>query len=1231
MAAAGHFLKLRLFLEGVEVPVVSASIQSGKNAAAQAAIQIPANDYALDFRPRTLVHLFAYDIYNGVPPESMVSVGAPGTRVASQADGVDPEIEALLAPDRFESTPDQDHTDLINENFKLIFGGEVVGFSFSKSPMSRSIVLQCLDWSSYWDIAYQYQVSGFSMGGGGTRAAFTGASTSVFNDFLDQSGDTVSRLMATPPRSNPELKNTLLGGVVHLIEAIGGVYFGRNAVRGTNDFFSFAEIRLHITQMVGANPYSNRDERHLLSANGFGSLFSKALAGLGKQVSVRAVLLSLQRYIFHEVIPITAPRFIPGLYDPTMPHYEKVGLAAEPATAGAYRNAVQIQRTAQRMLAAQQRCVDAASTAREGHQVTQNLRAMIRTCNRASVAARRASLRSSSALPDRLLNTEAIAKAFYISALQMAEARAAIESRAGAGVTPPGTVSPAEAEGAAAQRPSRRASYPEAGTLAFYAVVSALGQTIDNMQGVIDMKVRRRVRRTFAQPDPPPKLITQIYRPDVWMVAPPRCNVIFPELYSQFSFGRHYMAETTRLLLRTNEAFYGSDELFDGFFMSPSNMLGTRNGQPIVVAVDPDIDNVNHPLHVSKDLLDHELFSGIIPAFERMNDLNLHALRGGYTTINGAQVGYAQLACNHIFFQKRYQSRELNMQGKFNPYLALGFPMLIIDKYLPVNELENGGYSEAVAARLRDIMAEGDGLNTHPTTDVEQDRLDINYTRLNEIVGDILENRPNTHYLGTAEMISHTIDATNGGTTSVQMAYARTTNERTEFLGDNVGTRARHSRNTRTTNVVAALEAPTVGSVGPRGGTIVEGGVVDVTSEFRPHAARGTEEAITRSRTTHTATGATRYTSSRTAPLFIPDAAINTRLRQGTRVVVGVQQPAQSYGPEVVAYIGSGGATDSSTINRVRGDAQRTIGEGGSVRSASFVTFRAYRVTERIGAYTRTRVELPPETLLFPPWYGDAWRSERIGGLYAYFFGTGAITDPLVVNAGSRDSTRSNVGGTLPTDDAARRERTLSVDFTRRFGDPSYETVRSLGADDRPTPGHTAPVPTASGEVTGPARADPVEGEAAMNAEIGRIRARSPIGLATEELVRIYSRVKLNKYDVHLFVQSYTWRPIASMIDLFGSANLEIDDHGTVVRGIEGFHSRAFGDFDDLRQIIGPVDGDRPRTILGLAVDDPARSSDDAAAARSAPIAARMDTRKEKRTAVMRYLFRMKAATGILG
>lgn len=1190
MSAIGQLLHLRGFIEGVEVPIVSAQIQSQKNAAAVASIQIPSNDHALDFRPRSLVHIFEYDSYHGAPPVSLGGVGSytePGVRVVTRDVGTDPDIEGLLPPERFESSTEQTIEDLLNENYKLRFVGEVIGFSVQKSPTGRAIVLQCADLSSYWDIAYQYMVSGMSLGGGGIRAAFTGASTTVFNDFLDGSADVITRLIDTPPRSYPNLQGSLLGGVTHLIEAIGGIYYGSRAVRGVNDFFSLAEIRLHITQMLGANPYTTRDESRLLHANGFASLFRRALAGLGRLVTIRQVLLALQRYIFHEIVPITSPRYIPPLTDPNLPTAETVRMEEDPNTRVIFRAAQQIKARCEELKERLSRSTDTDTARDESDRrggLATEVRRLTRLCTTAATRARAANIAlGGEGRLASLFGLPEVEQAFSSTGERFQQFLFASRR---------------------AQRTDIRTyTLPAPGTPDNETCISLMDSTIAAMQAVMDTSVRRRVQRRTSQPDPPPRLITQVYRPDVWMCAPPRCNVIFPENYSTFSYGRNFQQEITRMLLRTHSAFYGSDpQFFDGFYMAPSNILGARGGGRVLRGrggVEPP-ENSDAPVWVRRDLLDHELYTGIIPAFERMSDLNLHALRGGSAEIGGVRVGYAQLACNHIFFQYRFKSRQLMLSGRNNPYAVLGFPMLVIDKYLPIDHLRDGEYVAATAARLSEAIREGDGEVGSPE-EREQIR-EANTARVNEIIAEVAMQRPNTHYLGTPAMISHSIDAGNGGTTQIQMDYARDTNERSEFFGDNVGrtSRAERSRNQRVTSVVGALDSPVVGARGPRGGKIAE--VTDVTDEYQ---RRGRTRVTTR-----TPTGSARYTSTSTVPLFVPNRRATGRTRGGTRVVVGVEQAAESYGPEVVALVGgAAGTTDAST-------------------GAVLVTFRAWRVIENLGVYVRKDVTLAPEDITFPPWYGESWRTSRIGALYAYLFGTGALTDPTVVlDPRGAEAARYDGGSVSGEDTGTAADRSLEIRVAAAMAGPSGDNAISRGdADSPPPPGHSSTLPLGEDEEAGA----PGEPDPEVTSVLANIEARSPIADATEQIVRAYSLIKLNRFDVHSFLRSYNWRPIASMVDLFGTSNLEISDRGEVVRGREGFHSRAFGDFDDLRQLIGPGEGSRPATILGLTTRDPDETGDDRAT-RDEAISARLDTRKEKRIAILRYINSLKSGCGILG
>lgn len=1189
-------LHLRLFLEGVEVPVISASVQSQPNAAAACTIQIPANDLALQLRPRTLVHLYFYDFYRGAPASDRAWVA--GQNMAVQNRDRDPDLDGIIGPERFESSPEQENEDLENQNYRLLFGGEVVGVNYEKTPMSRSITIQCLDWSMYWDYAFQYQVSGYSLGGGGYRAAFTGASTTLFNSFLEGSGDIVVGLMETPPRAYPKLQGTLLGAITHIIEAIGGVNFGRNSIRGVNDFFSIAELRLKITQMLGANPFDQESERRLMSANGFGSLFRRALSGLGKQVSVRDVLNALQKYIFHEVVPTTSPHFIPALVDPNKPMWEVTAITDNTAYASVVAAAKKVRQRAYDMKARQEASTSPQAarelSARNGGLAVELAR-LVALCSQAGGIARRLALRSTGGS--------------FMGGLEIHQLFTA--------------------KGAAnwqrIQEQTRRAQRADAHTNTFFPPETIQGRQViqlsqeiyDAMDQVLNAQIRRRVVSNNRQPDPPARLITQIYRPDVWMVAPPRCNVIFPELYNSFSYGRSFMDEITRLMLRTHSAFFGSDILFDGFYMAPSRVLGSRTGSKIGkgrTGLEPP-DLADAPAWFIRDMMDHELYTGIIPKFERMSDLNLHALRGGSVLLDagdggpGVRVGYAQLACNHLFFRYRFATRQLNMQGKFNPFFALGFPALIIDKYraAEVND-HDAEVNQVVARRIASVMSgEGEGVNIDPNlpADERARQLEAQTFRNDDLMRALTAQPVNTHYLGTPAALSHSVSAESGGTTQVQMRYARSTDEGTEFLGDNHVQPARYTRtrNIEVTTTVAMMRPPEVGpgSRGPRGGEVIAAD--DVTQEFqRAHPVRRV-----RGRRGTSAVGEPRYTSDERLPLFIPNG--RSGRRRGTRVLVGTPVPTSSV-PEVAAITGSVGNSQAGYIS--------TTGTGNTGSDVQLTSetqvFLAWRIKERLGVYRREAVDLPPEDLVFPPWYSESYRSQNIGALYSYFFGTGSIVDPVTVVGprgqlsaadGGDPSGASSVTNPVPVNTGAAEGVTLPED------EPD-------AAVDRPSPKILGPSGTSEG----------MENKATL----GSVAEHGSIEDAVTELVEVYSKVRRNKFDVDDFLKSYTWRPIASMVDIFGTANLEIDQDGEVVRGVEGFHSRAFGDFDDLRQLT-VNNGQRVAQFLGMTTTD-ADEADGAAADRAlrdTERAARLDTRKEKRRAVFQYLSALMATRGILG
>lgn len=1129
MAGVGRRLNVRLFLEGVEIPVISHAISMQKNAAATCSIQVLSSDYALDLKPRTLVHLFEYDQYKASPVSESTGVTGGGIRVIEQE--IDPDATLIPAGKIANWSRKSSQVDLENQNYRLAFTGEIIGFSFNKTPRARSITLQCIDLSSYWDLVLQYQVSGFSFGHGGIKASFTGASTKVFRDFLKGSGDIVLEMLETAPRSNPELKGTLIGGLTNIIEMVGGVYYGKRAVRGVNDFFSVAEMRLHISQMVAAHPFAARDELRLLKRRGFGSLFSRNLSGLGKQVSIRAILLALQKYIFHEIVPVPAPRFLPS-EGKLETQFVPATLRELPATMAIHNALNELKGGFQTLLDSQENGV----TEGADELLSLELGARIASQNVKDTNADGA-VKVGKAVSSALDAAESAAKEMY---------QYCSTSSAGSSATIPLT-------GPGAQK------FKTKGTAA-----------IKKLQTAMSTEIERRVTAGRAQGDPPARLFNQVYKPDVWMVSPPRCNVLFPEQYMNLSYSRNYAAEVTRLLLRTHDAFFGSDYLFDGYYTTPNQLIGARSGKLQAGGkTNQNPGDIDSPAFWRRDLMDHELYTGILPKFERMSDLNLHAIRGGKIKVDGQQIPYAALAANHIFFQYRFRSRQLEIQGRYNPFVVLGFPMLVIDKHSTYNfdkdvdRLAAGNIAQAAV-----------GSSFGPPDEIDLDNFERAELLSDDIYDAVLKARENTHYLGTPMAIQHTAAANSGSQaiTNVSMEYARTTNERTEFLGDNMS-QSKKKLNRNIPTEVAALEPPRVGGVGIRGGTILE--VTDITDQF--------EKSLTKKQGRGLGSTPSKRITGTKLPLYDGGAVTGRTYSRDSKVVVGVEQPASAYNnAQVVAMVGSTGRFQANS----------------SDSSQILVKFSAYRIVEELSVRARKSTQLSPEDLTFPPWFGEHYRSKSVGGVYAYFFGTGSITDetsfkwpsgrspnPLNDLPGSAADIGgfSTAGGTGPAG----------------VGDALSRTDEQVSVEDPFT-----------------------------QSEVQEAGGRHPIRQSVDKLVEAYSRVKLDGLDVDEFIKSYTWRPVASMVDILGTSDLVINDQGTVTTGYEGFHSRAFGNYDDLRTLVDQNDTG-PRSILGVDVVDPS-DADATTIKRNQRIAEALDTRKEKRLAVLRYLQSIMAQRGFL-
>lgn len=1041
----GQRLRLRLFLEGIEVPIIAANVRSAPNSPTACSIQIPPLAEGTRFLPRTLVHLFFLDLYEQESPlVRKVEVSTPDKR-SPTAHEKNLKEKNQSASDSTEGV--QSHTkgmkDIDNSRYKLLFGGEVVGFQWTKNSSQRSLVLQCMDWSNYWDYAYQWSDTGIF--GPGIKAVFSGGATNMFTDFLSTKGSVITQIVASGRcNSFPKLKG-LAAGIIRLIEAVGGSYYPKpssdevNATvkkfAGQNIFFSIAELRLHITHMLAAfedDPTSSK----ILKRQGYAGLFERMLGNLGGQVSIRKSINALTGVMFHETYGQPCPFYKPGLGG-TVSGRIRVKLADDP---------------------------NFAPIAYAGEQAAQGLKDIAQSMEvfeKATPAIRAASGDVKSSNIARLTQVKRLVdQAMVVARSKKAPEQAqSILSKASRLIS--------------IAIPALQRWRPDGPN----KLKSDFSVKLEQAQSQLQALVNLTINKTKPSQVQPARLNQHILRPDIWFGSPPRCNVLFPDDYDTLTYSRMFLQEPTRLMLKTNDEFFGEDFLFDKFYFAPQ-------------AGSLQADRARLQNMLKNDLLDHELFTGILPVFEKMGEFNVFAARSG-TQKNTSKVGFAQRSANFLYFKYRFAARQMQLSGKFNPYVAVGFPGLVIDKYVDATTIQT--YNTLLERENERRSQSGSDLLTP-----------------SRVLG--------TNFLANFTEVSHTVSQNEArGRTEINCSYARQPDESVEFLGtlpEKQTVRKRQSKDAVRATDVAALSAPKLGSVGPAGGTIFN--VTEVTDIYARQS--GTSKPLPLFGRTNRSAG-----GQFTAP----------------RVQVGVPVVPGALGAQDAAAL-----VDDPTAPAI---------------------FRAFRVEENVARFKREDIDLPAEEFIRPGWYGDCWAPANIGRVYDDLIGTGSITDQQLV-------TNANIGSAAVTDDELAAQ---AADATQ--------------AQSPTDPKRIAPALTA-------------------------LDKDASIQQAVDFLLLTYSFARLSGSDVNQFVRSYTWRPIATLVDMLGTSDLKFSTDGeTVTQGFEGFHSRAFGPYDNLFGLVGPD----IENILGIK--------------RGSTTAQRADVRKRRFELVQQYASALLFSRGLLG
>ena len=1121
-------LRLRLFLEGEEFPVISAQVSINMNAPAAASIQVIPLDEVLDLKPRTMVHLFYLDTQTVVETKTNEENGKKelkGTGVVG--------------------------------NYRLMFAGEMIGFSFVKSVMSRAIILQCVDFSSYWDAchatAIEYGPFGnlFSHMGG-----FMGSNTSNFDDIVNQQQEKLVQWIKARP-STPGLTSVsgLAGGIIHMLEAVGGV---PSYTRGVNDFFTVAELRCRILQQITAEENDNT-AANLLKEKVFDQWLRNGLQNQGQQVTFRDLMKMLFQYIYYDVVPNPAPFYTSSTFNQTQ---YAVGDREKAKLTPTYNALKKILEEMQGLLT-ERLALEPTNSLETATPQTVDYELILG--NNAPHLSSRIKAQASKMIGLKLQGLQDPYTRLQESAeyLHFAEVTGVSTQAVSAPYNP-------DTKLVSSNDPGRSAQDGELTSMTwrnrYRSAIDKMLAALETLGGMIGNFELKKSTATKAQ-----RLRSQIIRPDCWFAAPPRCNVIFPEQYSQVTYDRIWTNEVTRSMVQiyntliTKSSDQGAVFLSDRI-VAPNVGLGAK-------ALTKKAGRDNYRV-----LMEHEYHIGIVPRVEWLS--NVAAGSGSVpkkdeaATTRGLRLTWASRIAMFHFFKYRFGPRTLNVAGRFNPNLVCGFPGAVILKPFLISDDK--------------LQSSGAALSSDTIEKVSD------YAR---------RNGAPLQFVGMIVGLNHNVDQS-GGTTSLAMTHVRKHQGiDDEFLflftsqGESLKRRVRCRLNYReiiklpdsNRRKLLKLLADVTPQPGEKVVTVAKNVFTkepdSLTSFLKDTAFDDRSDSSVENMTT---TELIQKQSISESSYTECDPGSGERVTKADkvkmktlqeRVVVKAPEATNDNPVDTKGKI-PGVSREIMTpkpAGRLAPPSKGLFGKlaGVEVTNSELVTdpdlakqvFSEVVLHEDIDV--KTDIAVPIEKMLMPEgWFSQKYSNEQIGkNIYSPFFGCNSIVDELQV--------QSDQGGNATS-----------------AGNPEGKVV------------------------------DPLKTTAEIIADLSNEQSRSSkisVERALNLAAYLYGVVRAQGLDVETFIQQYTDRPIATLEDIFGSSDMVLSVSKstgtnssakiTIDKGTPGFHTFAV---NPAVVAAGPMSG---------LIDDPSikmkRVNDTGAAAQ---IPAEYDVRQAKRDKVMLYL-----------
>ncbi len=951
----------------------------------------------MNLKPRTMVHLFFLD---QIPSEEELTAAK----------------EAGVSEDEYRL-----------RYYKLLFSGETVGFAFNQSPMSRSLVLQCLDFSSYWDACHATAIE-YGPGGNAfyNQSSVYGANASLFDDIVNHQSEVLVGWLKKKP-TTPGLQNVsgLAGGIISMLEAMGGI---PTHFKGVNDFFTFSELRCRLLAQITAEEGDNTASK-ILSGKVFDEWLRNGIQNIGQQVTFRDMIKLLCSYIYYDFVPNPAAKYDKSIEGTTTGTYSTNDLNKQPA---ALKAIADLETAA----------VDIAGI--QGYGANEQIKNGTRdVANRINDVA--AALRTLGSTAKNAASKADSAFTVLANLVQDLTTNIALSKPDVAKALQDGLVGVNETKNLIIQNSAK-----------------------------VTVKTGTSSNATTA------RLRSQIFRPDCYFAAPPKCNVIFPEHFTSVSFDRMYLSEVTRSMTMAYNTLIGRDQMLADMVMAPNVGIDMAKVQKQVGASGYRI------------LMPHERHTGIIPRSEWLpNTATFDAsLSGGKEKLRGARLNWLTRAALFHFFKYRFGPRRINISGRFNPYVVCGFPATVILKpFIPsLAKVEQALKSTTVTSTEDQKVL--DLVQTNGTKDVS---LDAPY-----------------QFLGMVGNVSHSIDQS-GGTTSISLHHGRRhLGSDDEFVGI-----FSESLVTQKKRVQIPLTAEKALS---EKNSKVRDSLLQALVGVTPQQAQVKAASKRLNKTSKKSKEYSNASKDPRAPstLKTRDISQTSEVVQSTSNLLvdengridGLKGSVQTPKPAGTVTRGSDALFDARGKGKVVGIQVKDA----NLQTVLSGTFKGKQIYTSVIVYEDLDIaveeSVPVEEIIRPTWFSAKYSNPKIGkDIYGPFFGTTSIIDNLAFTG--------LVPDTLFVPDNPDGE---SYDPQTKFKD----IKKDLQDKDK-------------------------------------TRSRLSIERAVNVIAYFYGLVRTQGKDIDKFVNEFTARPIATMLDIFGTPDLAISYSGkgvpTISKGSPGFHS----------------------------------------------------------------------------